>query len=119
MKIALPTNDERTLAPKIGLAREYLIIDLDTLKREKIYNETLLELIKKHRKLHGDCGEHGLGIGQVLPKMLKEKGVDMFVARFFGEGMLGNLDLYKIKTHVTQKRNIDEIIKEIKENYGS
>ncbi|NPA88544.1 NifB/NifX family molybdenum-iron cluster-binding protein [Caminibacter pacificus] len=113
MKIALPTNDKKTLAPRIGMAKGFLVIDTDTNETTYIQNEALKEYIKEHKKLHGDCGEHGLGVGQVLPKKLKELGVEIFVAKFFGEGMLGNLDLYQIKTYVSKKHKIKDVIEEV------
>ncbi len=114
MKIAFPTNNKKALAPKIGVSKGFLIIDLDTLREEYLENETVKKAIEEHKSLKGDCGEKGLGTGQVMPKKLKEKGVDIFVAKFFGEGMIGNLDLYGIKTLTTKKHEIKEIIEEIK-----
>jgi predicted Fe-Mo cluster-binding NifX family protein len=118
MKVVIPTNDQKTLAPRIGMAKGYLIIDTKTNQTEYLLNEVLRELIKEHKKIHGDCGEHGFGIGQILPKKLKEKNVDLFVAKTFGEGMLGNLDYYGINTFVSKKHNISDILEELKEIYG-
>jgi len=111
MKIAFPTNNQKTIAEHIGLSKGFLIVDTDT--NEKIYleNPVMKEVQEKHIKLNGDCGEHGLGTGRVVPPMLKEEGVEMFVAREFGEGMLGNLEYVGIKTLVTDEKDIDEFIK--------
>ena len=114
MKIAIPTNDKKAIAPKIGVARGFLIIDLDTNKTDYLENETVIKAIKEGKSLKGDCGEKGLGTGQVIPKKLKEMGVDAFVAKFFGEGMIGNLEYYGINTITTKKHTIEEIIEEIK-----
>jgi predicted Fe-Mo cluster-binding NifX family protein len=114
MKIAVPTNDKKAVAPKIGVARGFLIIDLDTGEQSYLENEVVKEAIKHHKSLKGDCGEKGLGTGQVIPKKLKEMGVDVFVAKFFGEGMIGNLEYYDIKTITTKKHTIDEVVEEIK-----
>ncbi|NPA10803.1 MAG: hypothetical protein GXO62_00995 [Epsilonproteobacteria bacterium] len=111
MKVAFPTNDKKTIAPRIGMAKGFLIIEGEN--KEYIENEKLKEFLKKNKKFKGDCGEHGLGIGQVLPKILKDKGVEIFVAKKFGEGMIGNLDLLGIKTYSTQKREIKEVLKEL------
>ncbi len=114
MKIAIPTNDNNTLAPKIGVARGFLIIDLNNNKKEYLENETVIKAIKEKKSLKGNCGEKGLGTGQIIPKKLKEKGVDIFIAKFFGEGMIGNLEYYGIKTITTKKHKIEEIIKDLK-----
>jgi predicted Fe-Mo cluster-binding NifX family protein len=114
MKIAIPTNDKKTIAPKIGVARGFLIIDLDTNEKEFLENETVIKAIKEGKSLKGDCGEKGLGTGQVIPKKLKEMGVDAFIAKFFGEGMIGNLDYYGIKAITTKKHKIEEIMEELK-----
>jgi predicted Fe-Mo cluster-binding NifX family protein len=118
MKIAFPTNDRKTIAPKIGLAKGFLIIDTVTYEEIYLENKKLNEIINNKKKLKGDCGEHGLGIGQVLPKKLKELNVDIFVAKSFGEGMIGNLDYFNIKTYATKQRLIKDILEKIKENYG-
>jgi len=119
MKVAFPTNDKKTLAPKIGMAKEFLIIDTSSKEQTYIENEILKKFLQKKEKLKGDCGEHGFGMGQILPKKLKEIGVEVFVAKFFGEGMLGNLDYYNIKTFVSKKHKIDDILDELKEKYGA
>ncbi|WP_456471095.1 NifB/NifX family molybdenum-iron cluster-binding protein [Caminibacter sp.] len=119
MKVVFPTNDQKNIAPKIGLAKGFLIIDTQTDLKKFIENERIKKIINKKEKLSGECGEHGLGIGQFLPKKLKELNVELFVAKFFGEGMLGNLDLYKIKTYITDKKDIKKVLEEIKEKYGN
>ncbi len=119
MKIAFPTNDKKTLAPKIGLAKGFLIIDTESQEEIYLENERLNKIIKNHGKLKGDCGEHGLGIGQVIPKKLKELGVEIFIAKFFGEGMLGNLDFYQINTYVSKKHYIKDILNDLKEHNGN
>jgi len=110
MKIAFPTNNQKTINEKIGLSKGFLIIDTNTNEKKYIPNPVMQEVLQKHIKLSGDCGEHGLGTGKVVPKMLKDEGVEMFVGREFGEGMLGNLELFGIKTFATDIRDIDEFI---------
>ena len=117
MRIVFPTNDKKTIAPKIGLAKGFLIIDTKTNEEIFLLNEKINEIINNKEKLNGECGEHGLGIGQVLPKKLKELNVDIFVAKSFGEGMIGNLDYFNIKTYATKQRLIKDILEKIKESY--
>ncbi|WP_457560151.1 hypothetical protein [Caminibacter sp.] len=94
---------KKAIAPKIGVVRGFLIIDPDTGKQKYLENETVIQAIKEGKKLIGDCGEKGLATGQVIPKKLKDLGVEIFIARFFCEGMIGNLDYYGIKTFATKK----------------
>ena len=114
MKIAIPTNDKKSIAPKIGVARGFLIIDLKTGSQFYLENEIVKDAVKKHKSLKGDCGEKGLGTGQTIPKKLKELNVNAFIAKFFGEGMMGNLEYYGIKTITTKKHKIKEILEEVK-----
>jgi predicted Fe-Mo cluster-binding NifX family protein len=117
MKAVFPTNDKKTIAPKIGLAKGFLVKDLKTDEEIFIENEKIKELKNKKQKLEGDCGEHGFGVGQILPKKLNELGVEIFVAKKFGEGMLDNLEIYNIKTLATDEREIEKIIKILKDKY--
>jgi len=74
---------------------------------------------EEHIKLNGDCGEHGLGTGRVVPPLLKEAGVELFMAKEFGEGMLGNLEYEGIKTLVTDEKDIDTVLSQLKESLMS
>jgi len=114
MKIAFPTNNQRTIVEHIGLSKGFLIIDTKTNEKTFIENPVIKEIQEKQIKLNGDCGEHGLGTGKVVPPMLKDLDVDLFVAREFGEGMLGNLEYVGIKTLVTDEKDIEEFIKKFK-----
>jgi predicted Fe-Mo cluster-binding NifX family protein len=118
MKAAFPTNDKKNLAPRVGMAKGFLIVDLRLNESEFIDNPVIKSVIEKKEKLKGNCGEFGLNTGQIVPNLLKEKEVDIFVGKKIGEGMDGNLDYLGIKTFITKKRKISEIMEELKEIYG-
>ena len=115
MKIAFPTNNQKTIAGHIGLAKGFLIIDTNTGEKFYIENPIMKKIQEEHIKLNGDCGEHGLGTGRVVPPLLKEAGVELFLAKEFGEGMLGNLEYEGIKTLVTDEKDIDTVLSQLKE----
>ncbi len=110
MKIAFPTNNKKTIAEHIGLSKGFLIIDTETKAKSFIQNPVIQKIQNEHIKLNGDCGEHGLGTGQIVPPILKEAGVELFVGKEIGEGMSGNLDYTGIKTIVTDETDIDTFI---------
>ncbi len=116
MKIAFPTNNQRTITKHISLAKGFLIIDTQTSEKFYIENPVMKKIQQKHIKLNGECGKHGLGTGRIIPPLLKEAGVELFVAKEFGEGMLGNLDYEGIKTLVTDEKDIDIVLSQLKES---
>jgi len=119
MKIAFPTNNQKTIAQHIGLAKGFLIVDTNTGEKFYIENPVMKRIQEEHIKLNGDCGEHGLGTGRVVPPLLKEAGVGLFLAKEFGEGMLGNLEYEGIKTLVTDEKDIDTVLSQLKESLMS
>jgi predicted Fe-Mo cluster-binding NifX family protein len=107
MRVAFPTNNKKTIANHIGLAKGFLIVDTDT--NERIYIENpLLDRVKEVANLPE--GQRGLGVGRIVPALLREEGVDVFVARDFGEGMILNLQREGIKPIVTDEKEIDKFL---------
>ena len=116
MKIAIPTNNQKTLSPHIGLCKGFLVIDTDTNEKFFIHNPVIEKIQSENINLKDlPEGNRGLGTGRIVPQLLAEAGVDVIVADEFGEGMLRNLENEGIKPLITDKRNIDEIISDIKE----
>ncbi|MEO1958663.1 MAG: NifB/NifX family molybdenum-iron cluster-binding protein [Nautiliaceae bacterium] len=107
MRVAFPTNNQKTIANHIGLAKEFLIVDTDTNERIYIKNP-LLDRVKEVANLPE--GHRGLGVGRIVPVLLREEGVDVFVARDFGEGMILNLQREGIKPIVTDEKEIDKFL---------
>jgi len=116
MRVAFPTNNQKTISKHIGLTKGFLIVDTNSGERFYIENPVMKKIQEEHIKLDGDCGEHGLGTGRVIPPLLKEAGVELFVGREFGEGMLGNLEYFGINTFVTDEKEIETVLSQLKES---
>jgi len=117
MKIAFPTNNEKTIASHIGLCKGFLIIDTETGEKFYIDNPVLKTIKEEHIDLKGTKeGERGLGTGRVIPPLLKEAGVDVFVSNEFGEGMKFNLEREGIIPYLTDEKNIEDVLNQIKED---
>jgi len=86
MKIAFPTNNQKTINEKI------------------LIENPVFEKAKKIKAK--DCGENALGTGEILPPLLKKYGVEIFYGLKFGEGLLDNLEIYGIKPIITDKKEI-------------
>ncbi|WP_457560154.1 NifB/NifX family molybdenum-iron cluster-binding protein [Caminibacter sp.] len=117
MRIAFPTNNERTIANHIGLAKKFLVIDTKTREKFLITNP-IIEIINQEHINLKDLreGNRGLGVGRVIPVLFDEAGVDIFVAPEFGEGMRINLEKYGIVPVKTDIKEIDEFLNQFNEN---
>ena len=116
MRIAFPTNNEKTIANHIGLAKKFLVVDTTTGEKFTITNPVIEEITEKHINLKElPEGQRGLGVGRIVPVLLKEAGVDALVAPEFGEGMYWNLQRIGITPIETQIKNIDEFLETLDE----
>ena len=104
MKVAFPTNNQKTIASHIALAKGFLIVDTDTNERFYIQNP-----IKHIQSTH----PRGAGSGRVIPPLLKENGVDALIALEFGEGMLRNLEFEGIEALIAQDKDIENTLKNL------
>ena len=116
MRIAFPTNNQKTLSPHIGLAKGFLVIDTNTNERFYITNPVMEKIQEEHINLKDlPEGNRGFGTGRIIPPLLREADVDVLVADEFGEGMANNLEAEGIAFYETEKKDIEEILKDIKE----
>ena len=115
MRIAFPTNNQQTIASHIGLAKGFLIVDTNTGEKFYIENPIMKKIQEERIDLKNIQGHRGLGTGRVIPPLLAEAGVDVLVSRDFGEGMIRNLEFEGIRAIETEKKDIEEILSEIKE----
>jgi len=116
MRVAFPTNNQKTLASHIGLCKGFLIIDTDTKEKFYIENPVLKTIKEEHIDLkHTTESQRGLGTGRVIPPLLKEAGVDILVSNEFGEGMRMNLQREGIIPYLTDEKNIEKILYQLKE----
>ena len=112
MRIAFPSNNQKTIANHIGLAKGFLIVDTDTDERFYIENPVLKKIHEEGIDLKNTEGHRGLGTGRVIPPLLAEASVDVLVARDFGEGMIKNLALEGINAVESDIKDIEEFLKE-------
>ena len=116
MKIAFPTNNQKTISNHIGLAKGFLIVDTNTGERFYIENPVLERIHEEGIELKNTReGQRGLGTGRVIPPLLAEAGVDVLVARDFGEGMIRNLAIEGIKAIQTDIKDIEEVLNDLDE----
>ena len=113
MKVAFPSNNKKTIANHIGLAKGFLIVDTNTGERFYIENPVLQKINEEGIELKNTLeGQRGLGTGRVIPPLLAEAGVDVLVSRDFGEGMIRNLAREGIKAIQTDIKDIEEFLNE-------
>jgi len=116
MRVAFPTNNQKTIANHIGLAKGFLIIDTKSGEKFYIENPVLEKIQEEHIDLKNtEEGQRGLGTGRVIPPLLKEAGVDVLIVRDFGEGMIRNLEFEGISAIETDIKNINEALNSFKE----
>ena len=116
MRIAFPTNNQKTLSPHIGLEKGFLVIDTNTNERFYITNPVMEKIQEEHLNLKDlPEGNRGFGTGRIIPPLLREADVDVLVADEFGEGMVRNLEAEGIAFYETDKKDIEEILNDIKE----
>ncbi len=116
MKVAFPTNNQKTVSPHIGLAKGFLVVDTVTNERFFITNPVMEKIQEEHINLKDlPEGNRGFGTGRIIPPLLAEAGVDVLVADEFGEGMIRNLEAEGISYYITDKKDINEILNDMKE----
>jgi predicted Fe-Mo cluster-binding NifX family protein len=111
MRVAFPTNNQKTIANHIGLAKGFLIIDTNTGEKFYIENPVLKKIHEENINLKDlPEGQRGLGTGRVIPPLLAEAGVDVLIARDFGEGMVRNLAYEGIEALETDEKEIEAVL---------
>jgi predicted Fe-Mo cluster-binding NifX family protein len=108
MKVAIPTANQKTICEYIPFCKYLMIIDTETNETELIENP-IFKFVKEKQIKKRECGENGLQTGQILPPLLKEKGVNLLIAMHLGEGLLDNLEIYGIKYEITNEREIKKL----------
>ena len=120
MKIAIPTNDRKTLAERSGRASEFAIINFDAkgvISLRYITNsheDTHHGGGEQHRHGHGGGGHghgvHNHGHGDIVALL---KGVDMVVGKKFGPHFARDFHDAGIKMKLTKLDIIDDVVKSI------
>lgn len=111
MKIAMPTNDSKKVAPHTALSKYIAVIEIEngTIK-DRVLRKNPIPQIAKEQQSTGVEGSRGLGAGRIISELVKD--VDIFIAREIGEGMKNNLSSVGIRVQGTDKQLINEIINE-------
>ncbi len=120
MKIAIVTNNGKTVSHHIALSKSIAFYELPDGKLVEMVDNPVRQRIKtEHIKLGKKPPEgRRLGTGQIIPALLAEKGADIFVAADIGQGMKNNLLRLGIRPVISGTDNIDEILEAFKEELG-
>ncbi len=118
MKVAFVTNNGKTVAKHIGLAKQIAFYQFPEGELIEIVENPIIKKIKEENiKLDKDSeGNRHLNVGHKIPTFLKENGVDIFITYRFGKGVKDNLLELGITPVVPESHNIEEIVQKIKEN---
>jgi len=118
MKVAFVTNNGKTVAKHIGLAKKIAFYQFPEGELIEIIENPIMEKIKdKNIVIEKDNeGNRRLHVGTEIPRFLKIKGVDIFITYAFGKGVKDNLLKLGITPVVPESHNIEEIVQKIKQN---
>ncbi len=115
MRVAFATNNLKTISNHTALSKFIAIVEIknkEITERIAIKNPIPQTINQPKSK---EENHRGLGSGKIIPQILLSYGVDIFLAREIGEGMQRNLDYSGIKVLKTEEKEINKLIKELKE----
>jgi predicted Fe-Mo cluster-binding NifX family protein len=114
MRVAIVTNNERTVAKHIGLCKKIAVYENG--EKVEVVENPIMKMIKEKGITLNKEGQRHLGVSQILPEFLKDLNVDVLIATEFRSQVLEqNLQLSSILPYVTQERDIEKIIKNFNE----
>ncbi|OSS41505.1 hypothetical protein DESAMIL20_1058 [Desulfurella amilsii] len=108
MKLAVPTSDGKNISKHVALSKFFYIYE-DSKQVDKIENPLVENLKESSAPLHTHEGR-GLGAGRIIPSLIAQKGVEVFLAREIGDGMRANMQRMGIKCIETQEKNIEQAL---------
>lgn len=114
MKIAIVTNDAKTVAEHIGLAKQIAFYTLPDGTLESIVTNPVLENIDSAKASQSPDGERRLRTGRILPPFLAEHGTDIFVAHDLGKGVTDGLLQLGITPVGAEEPSIDALLATLK-----
>ncbi len=113
MRVAFPTNNLKTISNHTALSRYIAIVEIKNgeIDERIAVKNPVHELVKNssHEREHPG----GMGAGKIIPQILADYGVDVFVAREIGEGMINNLEAMGISVIVSDEKDIEKSINKI------
>ncbi|WP_026939613.1 NifB/NifX family molybdenum-iron cluster-binding protein [Hippea alviniae] len=113
MKVAFPTNNLKKIASHTALSKYLAIVDIgngEIMERVAVKNP-IPEMVKDG--MGSEETGRGLGAGRIIPAILSDYGVELFVARDIGEGMRMNLEYAGISVLETEEKEIEKIIESL------
>jgi len=113
MRIAFPTNNLKTISNHTALSKYIAIVEIENgqiIERIAVKNP-----IPQMASKIASSEEHGrgLGAGKIIPRILLDYDVDVFIARDIGEGMRENLKYAGIKVIISEEKEIGKILEKI------
>ncbi len=113
MKIAFPTNNLKILSNHTALSKFIAIIGIENGQiTERIAVKNPVPQMASELTTSEEEGR-SLGAGRIIPQILLNYHVDVFVAREIGEGMRRNLEYTGIKVVLTEEKEIEKILEEV------
>ena len=110
MKVAFPTNNLKTISSHTALSKYLAIVDIENGEIvDRIAVKNPIPEMAKDGAGSEETGR-GLGAGRIIPAILSDYAVDLFIARDIGEGMRMNLEYAGIKVLETEEKEIAKII---------
>ncbi len=105
MKIAIPTNDRKTITIRTGRAKEFAVF---VKENGKIISEKYLANKHEQHKHDGERKEDEHSHKEIIDLIAD---VDLLVIKQIGKFMKVDIELVKIKYEFTEETDITEILK--------
>ncbi len=104
MKIAIPTNDRKTVAKRTGRCEEFAVYEIS---ENKITNTEYRENNHDHNHDHAEGEEHEHSHDDIM-QLLSD--VDLMVVNMIGKHMKHDLEESKMEYQKTKESNIEVIL---------
>ena len=109
MKIAFPTNRGDKIAKHSSFCRSFLIIDTETQERTTLANP-VKQMTEAAQKSSDRENGRRLGTGRIVPALLADAGVNIYVCFEAEEKFIAHLQQSGIAVYTTQERQIERAL---------
>ncbi len=109
MKIAFPTNRGDKIAKHSSFCRSFLIIDTETQERTMLANP-VKQMTEAAQKSSDRENGRRLGTGRIVPALLADVGVNIYVCFEAEEKFIAHLQQSGITVYTTQERQIESAL---------
>ncbi len=112
MRIGFPTNNLKMLSNHTALSKYIGIVEI---KNGEITERIAVKnpLPQLASAAYSNEEGRGLGAGKIIPQILLDYNVNVFVTSEIGEGMQGNLKYAGIKIILSKEKEIEKIIEKV------